>query len=165
MRSWIDLFIYFAQRGFYSVLSLGFLISSSSTSGEGERWGKDLAKTRLGPFSCIFSGGSMLVMKSLTQEFEVHGWGVGWGGGSERLPPPPQLPSTPIGWPPATPILEGLGLCCGSLVGLSSLTRKWLLLLSWDVGGVSRLFSAEFQVGVSIHSFIYSFIIHSFNKY
>ena len=107
------------------------------------------------------------MMKGLTQEFEVHGWGVGWGGGSERPPPPPQLPSAPIGWPPATPILEGLGLCCGSLVDLSSLTRKWLLLLSgiWGVGGVSRLFSAEVRVGVSIHSFIHSFIIHSFDKY
>ena len=77
----------------------------------------------------------MLVMKGLTQEFEVHQRGVGRAGGSQEASPP-QLPSAPVGWPPATLILEGLGQCCSSLVALSSLRRKWLLLLSgiWGVG-------------------------------
>ena len=137
MTSWIDLFI--SYKGFvlfcffYNFLSLGFLISSSS--GEGERWGKGLAKTRLGSFSCIFSRDFVLVMKGLTQEFEVHQRGVGRAGGRQEASPP-QLPSAPVGWPPATLILEGLGQCCSSLVALSSLRRKWLLLLSgiWGVG-------------------------------
>ena len=135
----MDLFIYFAQRFFFfffnNVLSLGFLISSSSMSGEGERWGKGLAKTRLGSFLCIFSRDFVLVMKGLTQEFEVHQRGVGRAGGSQEASPP-QLPSAPVGWPPATLILEGLGQCWDSLVALSSLRRKWLLLLSgiWGVG-------------------------------
>lgn len=71
---------------FYNVTSLGFLSSSSSVSGR-VRCGARPCKTRLGPFSFIFSRGSMLVMKDLTQEFEVHS-GVGWGGGAERLPNP-----------------------------------------------------------------------------
>lgn len=80
--------------------------------------------------------------------------GVGWGGGAGR-PPTPASPA-PVGWTPATLILEGLDQRCSSIVDPSSLARKWLLLLSgiWGVGGVYSLFSAEFWMGVSIHSFI-----------
>lgn len=50
------------------------------------------------------------VMKDLTQEFQVHEWG-GVGRGSWEVSQP-QLPSAPVGWSPATLMLEGLGQCC-----------------------------------------------------
>lgn len=123
--------------------------------------GRGLAKLDLDVSRLYFPEASCSdVMKDLTQEFQVHEWG-GVGRGSWEVSQP-QLPSAPVGWSPATLMLEGLGQCCSLLVDASSLTRKWLVLLSGTRGvrGVSSLFSAELWVGVRTGSFIQGLIEH-----